>query len=141
MNATLLLVEDHEDTRNAVARVLKKKGYQVLCAKSGAEALKLATDIRFDLVVMDHGLPDGNGCAFMQVLHRIYMLEGIALTANAYASDERMSREAGFRAHLNKPVNVEKLCEAIESCLGEKKNAPAVPVAQIDRWVGRNEND
>jgi CheY-like chemotaxis protein len=120
MKAKLLLVEDHDDTRNALATILRGRGYNVACAKSGTEAVKLATKSLFDLVLMDHGLPDGNGCGFMKTLHDVYKLEGIALTANAYESDERMSREAGFLAHLTKPIDTTKLCSAIEKVLSKK---------------------
>lgn len=121
IKAKLLLVEDHDDTRDALARILTKHGFGVDCAKSAAEAVKLATKSPFDLVLIDHGLPDGNGCGLMKVLHQVYKLEGIALTANAYASDEVMSREAGFRAHLIKPIDAATLCSAIE---GELAKAP-----------------
>jgi CheY-like chemotaxis protein len=127
MNANLLLVEDHEPTRIILARILTNYGYNVACAKSGTEAVKLATTSPFDLVVMDHGLPDGNGCDYMKTLHDTFNLNGIALTAKAYASDERMSREAGFRAHLSKPVDARRIVSAIESALrgGDGADKPA----------------
>ena len=114
MKTNLMLVEDHADTRAVLARILRKKGYEVFAVGTGEDALKLALKIKFDLVIMDHGLPDGDGCKFMRTLHRVNGLEGIALTAYAYESDERLSRKAGFLAHLSKPVNVEELYEAIE---------------------------
>ena len=123
MNAHLLLVEDHEPTRVILARILTSHGYKVACAKSGAEAVKLATNSPFDLVVMDHGLPDGDGRAYMKVLHETFHLNGIALTARAAASDDRMSREAGFRDHLSKPVDARRIVSAIEAALEGKKRA------------------
>ena len=121
MSERILFVEDHDETRNVVAKLLRRKGYEVMCVSSGGEALKLATEVRFDLVIMDHGLPDGHGCLFMKVLRSVYSLSGIALTGNAYLLDKRMSHEAGFEHHFTKPVNFGELASAITACLEAKK--------------------
>lgn len=125
MNPKLLVVDDHEATRTVLARLLTKRGYEVTTAASGAEAFKLAGCFRFDLVVMDHGLPDGDGCRYMKMIHRAHKLHGIALTANAYEADERKSRAAGFMHHLTKPVDVEKLCDVLAACTSAIKTKEA----------------
>jgi CheY-like chemotaxis protein len=123
MKANLLVVEDHDDTRRALELILTRRGYKVACASSGAEAIRLATEFPIDLVVMDHGLPDGNGCRYMKLLHDFYNIPGIALTANAFASDLRLSRAAGCYAHFNKPVDASTLCSAIDACLRQQNGA------------------
>src|SRR5581483_155277 len=57
----LLLVEDHEDTKRSLTRMLQRRGYEVYCAGDVRSALEIATNTKFDVLVSDIGLPDGSG--------------------------------------------------------------------------------
>jgi two-component system CheB/CheR fusion protein len=115
----LLLVEDHADTAEAMACLLEAKGYVVRVAGSLAAAHQaIEADPGFDLVISDLGLPDGTGIDLMSELSRGYGLPGIALSGYGMEDDVRRSREAGFKAHLTKPVSLEALEEAIRATLG-----------------------
>ncbi len=105
----LLLIEDHQATRAALARLLGKRGYDVVACESVAEAVAAAERQRFDLVVSDIGLPDGNGHDLMRRLRERHGLRGIAVTGYGMERDVEASREAGFVAHLTKPVNMATL--------------------------------
>jgi signal transduction histidine kinase len=112
----ILLVEDHADTAEALADLLRGRGYQVTIAGSIAEALRQAEapeGRRIDLVVSDLGLPDGSGMDLMRELSGRHGLTGIALSGYGMEEDVRKSHEAGFRQHLTKPVDVRALEEAI----------------------------
>jgi signal transduction histidine kinase len=117
----LLLVEDHADTAEALADLLRGRGYQVTMAGSIAKALELANapdGSRIDLVVSDLGLPDGSGLDLMRELSSRHGLSGIALSGYGMEDDLRKSHEAGFRKHLTKPVDVRVLEEAIRGIDG-----------------------
>ena len=111
----VLLVEDHEDTAEAMADLLRVTGRRVTVARSVAEALAAAEAAQgeFDLVLSDVGLPDGTGHDLMRELRRRYNLPGIALTGYGMEDDVERSREAGFARHLTKPVHIETLEAAI----------------------------
>jgi PAS domain S-box-containing protein len=105
----LLLVEDHEPTLQVISTLLSRDGYEVITASSVAGALTVANTGRFDLVISDLGLPDGTGITLMQKLREAYGLRGIALSGYGMEEDQARSLEAGFVAHLVKPVRVAEL--------------------------------
>ena len=110
----ILLVEDHESTRTVLARVLRRAGYEVHPASTGAEARELACSQRMDLVISDIGLPDESGLVLMQALKSERQLRGIALSGYGMEEDIRDATAAGFSAHLVKPVNMQQLRELLE---------------------------
>jgi PAS domain S-box-containing protein len=109
----ILLVEDHEPTRAVLANLLTRRNYQVFTATSIAEALTLARQETFDLVLSDIGLPDGNGYALMAQLRDQFGLKGIALTGYGMEEDVSRAQNSGFIAHLTKPVHIEVLEKAL----------------------------
>ena len=118
----ILLVEDHEDTADAMADLLDARGYRVTVARTLAEARAAAVaaetagtagDTGFDLLVSDLGLPDGSGHELMRELSARYGLRGIALSGYGMQEDLRKSRQAGFERHLTKPVSPQALESAI----------------------------
>jgi PAS domain S-box-containing protein len=112
----ILLVEDHESTRDALTMLLRRRRHQVCAAANGAEALELARAEPFDLVISDIGLPDIDGHALLARLRELQPgLLAIALSGWGMEEDIRRSSSAGFSRHLVKPVEVPKLEEAISS--------------------------
>lgn len=109
----ILLVEDHEATRTSLARLLERRGYTIVSTGSAQEALSAAASDSFDLVLSDIGLPDENGFTLMRKLQEKHRLRGIALTGYGMEKDLLHSREAGFLAHLTKPINVQVLDRAL----------------------------
>jgi PAS domain S-box-containing protein len=114
----ILLVEDHADTAEAMADLLRLLGHRVTVAGSVAQGLATAEaalqDDGFDLVVSDLGLPDGSGLDMMRELVGRHGLRGIALSGYGMEEDVRKSLEAGFNRHLTKPVNLQALKEALQ---------------------------
>jgi len=110
----VLLVEDHLDTAQVLGRILKNAGFDVSHAASVAEARVLAGGRPFDLLISDVGLPDGSGLELMKGLRDAQGLKGIALSGFGTEEDLAASREAGFAAHLTKPVDWERLRREID---------------------------
>jgi hypothetical protein len=105
----ILLVEDHDDTRRTLARLIERWGHSVQTAASVSEALQLATDERLDLLVSDLGLPDGHGNDLMRELRKTSTIRGVAVSGFGTEDDVARSLAAGFEVHLAKPVGAQRL--------------------------------
>ena len=120
----ILLVEDHADTAEAIAELLRLLGHEVTVAFTLSAGLAAAAEIHgrgpggIDLVVSDLGLPDGNGLDLMRELAGRYGLKGIALSGYGMEEDLRRSREAGFERHLTKPINFQALQAILREVAG-----------------------
>ncbi|HYJ05492.1 MAG TPA: ATP-binding protein, partial [Chthoniobacterales bacterium] len=119
----VLLVEDHLDTARVLGRILKNAGFDVSHAANVADARTLAAARRFDLLISDVGLPDGSGLELMKGLRDAQGLRGIALSGFGTEEDVAASREAGFAAHLTKPVDWERLRSEIDRLVVAKDSA------------------
>jgi PAS domain S-box-containing protein len=121
----ILLVEDHEPTRTALAHLLSRRNFEVLTAASVTEAYELASKNKIDLLISDIGLPDGSGHTLMIELRKLYGLNGIALTGYGMEEDVAHSQKAGFVAHFTKPVRIQSLDSALATALTQmKRNIP-----------------
>jgi CheY-like chemotaxis protein len=109
----ILLVEDHADTQNLMSRLLRMFQHDVKAAGNVQEALKLAQTNPFDLVISDLGLPDGSGAKLMNELRQKFGLRGIALTGTGDDGELHEALQSGFVTHLIKPVDFDKLRDAI----------------------------
>lgn len=100
----ILVVEDHDDTRRALSRLLIRQGYEVVESRDCARARAALQSQKFDVIVSDIGLPDGTGVDLMGEI-RDGNTKGIALSGFGADSDIRRSLDAGFAHHLVKPVD------------------------------------
>jgi len=116
---SVLLVEDHEITRTVLTQLLARRNYRVIPVDSMAKAREAASQNKFDLLISDIGLPDGNGNDLMKEFREKYGLNGIALTGYGMEEDIARGKAAGFVTHLTKPVRIESL----ENALRLVKNA------------------
>ena len=106
----ILLVEDEPATSRLMARLLRGLGHEVSTAGTIAEATEKEREGEFTLIVSDIGLPDGSGLELMKrVIARRGPIPAIALTGYGMEEDIRRSREAGFVAHMTKPIDFTKL--------------------------------
>jgi len=110
---SVLLVEDHEITRTVLAQLLTRRNYKVTTADSIASARERAGRQKFDLLISDIGLPDGNGNDLMKEFKEHYGLKGIALTGYGMEEDIARGKAAGFVTHLIKPVTIQSLETAL----------------------------
>jgi PAS domain S-box-containing protein len=116
----LLLVEDHADTARALVRLLESRGYQVASVATVASALEAIERNRFDLLLCDLGLPDGTGLDLIKKLRQKNDTPAVALTGFGMQQDVERAQQAGFDAHLTKPVNLQKLEATIWKLLQDR---------------------
>ncbi len=110
----LLLVEDHDDTREVLARLLSRRGYEVDAARNAQEARSLSSGKTFDLLVSDISLPDATGYQLLDELGARHGLRGIAMSGFGSDADLAQSKAAGFLEHLIKPIDAKVLDAAIQ---------------------------
>ena len=108
----VLLVEDHQDTREIMGEILEQGGFRVHAAASATEAKRLDLG-EIDLIVCDLGLPDQSGLDLIAELQSRRRRPALALSGYGMESDVRASKAAGFDAHLVKPVDVHVLLETL----------------------------
>jgi PAS domain S-box-containing protein len=123
----ILLVEDHEDTARTMAKLLRHHKFTVKTANSVVSALEMATAEDFDLVISDIGLPDGSGLDLMRRLRSRRAVKGIALSGFGMDDDIRKSQEAGFLAHLTKPIDYPKLAAMIQKVTSNIERTTVAP--------------
>jgi CheY-like chemotaxis protein len=112
---SILLVEDHHDTRQAFAAILRSWGHEVATSDSAATALKVLDDRSVDVVVSDIGLPDRNGYELVaEARERRPGLATIAVSAYFTAADHDRGSDAGFDMFFSKPVDLRALQHALE---------------------------
>ncbi|MEJ1171681.1 PAS domain-containing hybrid sensor histidine kinase/response regulator [Variovorax sp. CCNWLW235] len=115
----VLVVDDNVDAAETMALLLEALGYKSSVAHGGLSAIEAVKAQDPDVVLLDIGLPDLNGHEVARRL-RAEMINPpplIAITGYGQASDRDTSLEAGFRAHLTKPVDVDKLTALLEHLL------------------------
>ena len=107
----LLLVEDHDSTRDVLARILRRAGHEVLVAGTGAEAIALAGAAgNFDAMISDLGLPDQSGLDLIQAIRALRPgIPAIAMSGYGFEEDLRRAKAAGFTDYLVKPVSFNHL--------------------------------
>jgi signal transduction histidine kinase/ActR/RegA family two-component response regulator len=116
----VLLVEDNPDSREALSRLLRGEGFAIETAGDVHSAIALAGSRDFDVLISDIGLPDGSGLDVMRTLRDRGggPIAGIAISGYGQDEDIRLSREAGFAAHLVKPLKIRELSASILRAAG-----------------------
>ena len=118
--AKILLVEDNELNRDMLSRRLMRKGYAVVCALDGLEAVSLAALEQPDLILMDMRLPELDG---WEATRRIksapdtQSIPIIALTAHAMAGDRDQALAAGCDDYDTKPIDLKRLLGKMKAIL------------------------
>ncbi len=119
---TILLTDDEADARESVAELLSSLGATVQCAASAAQTLVALSERKFDLLLCDIAMPVTDGYTLIRQLRARAGggLPAIALSAFAMQQDQLRAREAGFDAHLAKPVSAEQLLATIRTIIGSR---------------------
>ncbi|MEY2544431.1 MAG: hypothetical protein QOE81_1892 [Verrucomicrobiota bacterium] len=113
----LLVVDDHVDTCTGMRMMLERRGYDITVAHSAGQAVEKTQEADFDLLISDIGLPDRSGYELMSELRQSKGLIGIALSGFGMETDVTKARDAGFSEHLTKPINFDRLDQAIRHLL------------------------
>jgi two-component system, sensor histidine kinase len=125
---SVLIVEDNEDAREALRMLLELEGHRVDATGTGARALELARDHHVEIALIDIGLPEVDG---YEVARRMRALGPrcpylIALTGYGHSDDVKRARDAGFDAHVLKPVDPDALASVLRQlgCLTRETPGP-----------------
>lgn len=112
-----LVVDDVADVTEMLAVLLTHAGYEVKTAGSAAAAIDTARQDQFDVIISDIGMPQMNGYELARELRGLPGYEAIpmvALTGYSKFDDRQRSLDAGFNAHLTKPIEPRELLDLIE---------------------------
>jgi len=127
MKATILVIEDDPTNRALVTKLLRHLGHDSLEAEDGAQALQLAKDRLPDLILLDLGLPQVDGCQVARQLKsdpRTMAVPLVALTAYALNGDRARALEAGCDAYVAKPFDPDALAAMIQQTLARRPARP-----------------
>ena len=117
----ILMIEDNESNAYLARFLLERRGHEVVVATTGAEGVALAHGSRFDLILLDLRLPDGDGCDFVPSLDPAApdATPVVAVSAHALAADRARAIEVGCRAFIEKPIDVTTFADRIEELGGK----------------------
>ena len=128
--AKVLIVEDDDDLRRGLTRRLQASGYEIVQAPDGLRAISVARHERPDVVLLDLGLPAGNGLIVLERYARLPDLNAIpvvVLTGRDPVIAEPATRKFHVAAFLQKPADNKDLIEAIERALRVETTLPGNP--------------
>lgn len=120
----ILLVEDNETNRDMLSRRLIRKGFEVIMAEDGEQAVRMASAESPDLILMDMSLPviDGwEATRRVKAAESTRLIPVIALTAHAMAGDREKALEAGCDDYDTKPIELPRLLDKIQGLLAAKQ--------------------
>jgi len=113
----ILIIEDNEENRDALARRLQRRGYDVVMAGDGQQGVEMAKSEKPDLILMDMNMPVLDGWRASQLVRadpETRELPIIGLTAHALAGDREKALQAGCSDYHTKPVDFPRLLAQIE---------------------------
>lgn len=111
----ILLIEDNESNAYLARFVLERRGHQVVEARSGSAGIERARGGPYDAVLLDLRLPDGDGCEFVPHLTALSAAPIIVVSAHATSADRERSRQAGCAGFIEKPIDVARFVDRVES--------------------------
>jgi signal transduction histidine kinase/ActR/RegA family two-component response regulator len=140
---SFLIVDDSEDTIRMLEQLLKLSGANVISATNGADALRLASQKEFDVILSDISMPGMDGFEFLQRLRQIdgqQHVPVIAITGFGRSDDIQRARTAGFYSHLTKPLNIQALAEVLDQLARQQRgrgpNGDPSPDTDYDATAG-----
>jgi len=121
-NKFILVVDDSHESMEMMGRLLEMEGAFVDMAKSGAEALELANNKHFDLIVSDISMPSMDGYELLRELRKLPQMAdvpAVALTGYGRNVDIERAHAEGFAEHLTKPIDIDQLLVIVRRLTGE----------------------
>jgi len=122
----VLIVEDNEKNLKLVRDLLQYNGYKTIESGTAEEGIQLACEKQPALILMDIRLPGMNGIEALTQLRNkpeTSDIPVIAVTASAMAEDEQRIRAAGFNGYLSKPIDLDRMLEAVGNHIARPENS------------------
>ncbi len=135
MSKTILIVEDDPDVRNGLHIRLKANGYSTVLAADAPGSLTQARKHSPDLIILDLGLPGGDGFLVMDRFKAnpsLAVIPIIILSARDVHANHQRALKAGAKAYLQKPVENAELLRVIRQTLGETEPPAHSPVLELE---------
>jgi two-component system, sensor histidine kinase and response regulator len=132
--ARVLLVEDNELNREVASGLLEDAPITVSAADNGEVAIRMLNESKYDLVLMDMQMPVMDGLTATRAIRQNSQFNDlpiIAMTANVMAGDCERCLEAGMNDHLAKPIDPDKLFEALLRWIPARTAAPNIAAAPV----------
>ena len=120
LKTNMLLIEDDKNTCSFIITALAKCGYQVIPAYSGEEGLRLAASDCPDVILLDLGLPDVDGCEVLKTLRCRNRNPIIVISARTKEYDKVQALDLGADDYITKPFSLAELMARIRACLRHK---------------------
>ena len=110
----VLLVEDHADTRTVLGTLLNRCGCRTVTAKNLRDARARLQEMRFDVLISDLNLPDGDGNDLVRELKQKQQIKAIAITGRTSDEERAEGLGAGFDCYLTKPIDLQQLRQVLK---------------------------
>lgn len=120
MEKKILIVDDCDTTRKLLSYIIRERGYRIVSATNGIEALELMATHPIDLIVTDLNMPQMDGFELSKSIRgqdAYKEIPIIMVTTEAGEADKKMGREAGVTTYLAKPISPQRLLYEIEKLL------------------------
>jgi DNA-binding response OmpR family regulator len=130
----VLLVDDDQDLLMVLSAALRQRGYEVAVAQDAVAGMSAAVKLRPQVVVLDVGLPGGEGSVVMKRMHALPQLAGVPVVMMSGRDPEKYraeALEAGASAYLTKPVDADALVLALRAAMGEDAGTDAAGTGPI----------
>jgi len=135
----ILVIEDHVQNARLVKKLLRRNDHTVILADCGEEGLKIAFESKFDLILMDLGLPDMDGQTLITVLRQRPEFRAVPIIAfTAWPPDDaqNMVKAYGYNGIITKPIEMAHFLATIENYLkagdGKSRPVPSPPDADLN---------
>ena len=124
---TILIVEDNEKNMKLVRDILRHNGHATIEAPTGGEGVRLASEKKPDLILMDIQLPDIDGIEALRRLREVQDMNGVpvvAVSASVMPDDQQKIVRSGFDAFVTKPIHMKSSLETVQRFLANGRRAP-----------------
>jgi len=122
--STILIVEDNEKNMKLVRDILRHNGHATIEAQTGGEGVRLASERRPDLILMDIQLPDIDGIEALRRIREARPLDAvpvIAVSASVMPDDHQKILHSGFDAFVTKPINLKAFLDTVQRFLSQRR--------------------
>src|SRR5678815_666423 len=124
---TILIVEDNEKNMKLVRDILRHNGHATIEAQTGGDGVRLASEKKPDLILMDIQLPDIDGIEALRRIREDRALDAIAViavSASVMPDDQQKIVTSGFDAFVTKPINLKQFLATVQRLLAEGRASP-----------------